>query len=105
MFSAQVTEMMERVMREAGKHITVPTRQQMLYWEANANRISVSSQDENMNIAMDMLGRLKNDRKFNTAYSQLTSDEKSYITLMLIAAQDLKTLREINQYNREKHIA
>ena len=105
MFNEQISEMMAKAMTLISRYSDVPTKTQMEYWESNADRISVSSQGDNMDAAMDILNTLKSDKSFENVYASLTPDERSYITLMLIASCDLKTLREIDSYRHQLEIA
>lgn len=69
-------------------------------WEHGNSRISVSTLNTNMDKAQKRMKFLMQDSIFRQAYESLSPDMQSYVSLVLIAHEDLRTLDEIDAYNR-----
>lgn len=85
------------------KMASLPSDEEMKYWESNAGRVSVSTLDTNMDLAMDRLNRLKSQDWFSELYQYLDYDARSVVSLKLIAAEDMKTLAEMDRYAELQH--
>lgn len=85
------------------KMVNLPSEEDMKFWESNAGRVSVSTLDTNMDLAMDRLNGLKSQDWFSELYQCLDYDARSLISLKLIAAEDLRTLEEIDRYAQLQH--
>lgn len=83
----------------------IPTPAQMEYWEHHAGQISIDVQNDNTDNAMIHLSELKADKRFRLMYEAMDYDEKSHLSIMLIAAEDIKTLAEIDSYRKQIGIA
>lgn len=86
-------------LQEAMQVAKIPGATELMYWEKNVERISVSTLDDNVDKAMCRLDHLRESDRFSDLYEQLTDDEKEVVTLGLIAIEDLRTLDEIDRYN------
>ena len=85
------------------KMANLPSEEAMKFWESNAGRVSVSTLDTNMDLAMDRLNRLKSQDWFSELYQCLDYYARSLISLKLIATEDLRTLEEIDRYAHLQH--
>jgi len=85
------------------KMVNLPSEEDMKFWESNAGRVSLSTLDTNMDLAMDRLNGLKSQDWFSELYQCLDYDARSLISLKLIAAEDLRTLEEIDRYAQLQH--
>lgn len=89
-------------LKAAMKMAGVPDVDRLHYWTDNARRISVSTLDDNLDRAMSRLTQLRGESRFSGLYNQLDDEEKEILTMGMIAAEDLKTLYDMDRYQSER---